>query len=151
MDTLLFDRLIRALVSTRKHRVSGRQRLAIVAAFGSSLFAPSAVARKKKKKKKKPAVPCVPPPPPPPPPEPTCAESCHGACEFCFVRAAGPLLCGGLSGGAQPCSVPCFSDSACVGTNHPYCVTHLEVRATGVRSDACPEPGGWCFSVAQCS
>jgi hypothetical protein len=141
MNEARFDALTRSIDGVQTRRLTVQRSLAALAALGGGLAARSAAAKKNKRKKKK----CK------KPSQPSCAAACHGACDFCFTRAAGPLLCGSISGGGvPPCDTPCFSDNDCVGLDQPYCVTQIEDRETGQTQQPCTDPGGWCFSFSSC-
>lgn len=142
MDGARFDAFARSVEGKQTRRVTMRRGVGIIAALGGGLAVRPLAAKKKKRKKKK----CK------KPAQPSCAAACHGACEFCFVRADGPLLCGSIGGGgAPPCDTPCFSDNDCVGLDQPYCITQIEDRETGQTQQPCPDPGGYCFSFDACS
>ena len=93
--------------------------------------------------------------PPPPPPAPTCAEVC-GSCTLCFYRGNDSLLCGAgtrfIAGCDDPTSA-CSSDNDCVGSDRPYCLTHIQPRGSTERFDICGSPGGHCTVILdpQCS
>jgi hypothetical protein len=59
----------------------------------------------------------------------TCQERCHPSCTRCFHRPEGTPLCG--SQGSLFCLYQCETDSQCVGTGHPYCITGSTFFATG--------------------
>jgi hypothetical protein len=130
MDANRFTAMIRWLDGVQNRRNAlGRS---VTALIGASLGALAADAeakkkRRKKRRKKNPA-------------PPSCAELCGFACTRCFYRVDAPPLCG--DSGADDCH-PCRSDTDCIGTTRPYCLTHFEHRATGAVSTMCG-PGGYC-------
>jgi hypothetical protein len=84
------------------------------------------------------------------PPAPTCAQTCPSTCVACFVRPAASTMCGDASESA--CDEPCSSDTDCIGSTAPYCVSQLVNRATGTVSNACASgPGAFCTAIADCA
>ena len=87
--------------------------------------------------------------PPPPPPAPACAEVC-GSCTLCYHRGIDTLLCSSdtrfIAGCDDPASA-CTSDNDCLGTDRPYCITHIQPRGSTERFDICGTPGGHCTVI----
>jgi hypothetical protein len=81
----------------------------------------------------------------------TCAQACRtfpSACDTCYQRPSGPLLCGGKA--SADCALRrCRTDYDCLRDPiRPYCTTGFIDRATGKKSSwGC---GGVCTDVAAC-
>jgi hypothetical protein len=80
----------------------------------------------------------------------TCAEQCSAPCDLCFHRPVGPPLCGGGANGS--CNAPCLSDSDCVGTGRPYCLSGYTDRLTNeFHPIDCPQGHPRiCYDVFEC-
>lgn len=169
MDVARIDTLARALDARSRRRVLGSLSGVVVGAFGSVMASSQASAKKKGNKKhdgkngKNTACPICPESPvcpdsavcPEPPPAPTCAQAC-GLCILCYTRAADSHLCSFDTRFITDCENPsssCSSDNDCVGTDRPYCVTHVQARGSVERFDICAgSPGGHCTTIlARCS
>ena len=81
----------------------------------------------------------------------SCAQSCPGACKFCFIRPHVPKMCGD-EGGISTCAGSiCASDADCSSTAFPFCVSRVVDRATGQAQDVCTgQPGAYCTSIPAC-
>jgi hypothetical protein len=156
----MHDQAPDAVVRRATNTISRRWSLMALsgAALGVGLARPIATEGKKKCKKKKCPDPTPPPTCPEPPQPPTCAEVCPTTCDplndptpdpiFCFTREDGPLLC--ATGGDPDCSQTCTSDTDCVGTDRPYCVTGYQIMTTGQQSDVCGQAGAHCTRMTAC-
>jgi hypothetical protein len=150
----MIDRTFADVARRAAATVSRRGSLAALgaAALAGGLGGPTPAGAKKKCKKKKKRC-------PDPPPPPACADVCPETCDpngdptpdpiFCFERADGPPLC--ATGGDPDCTQTCSSDTDCVGTDRPYCVTGYEIMTTGQQSDVCGQPGAHCTSLTACA
>jgi hypothetical protein len=130
MDNNGIDRLARRLEVAQTRRASLGNGFAALSALGFALGRTDVEAKKKHKEhhKKRKSVP------------PTCAELCGFACEFCFVRADAPTLCGTANGTV---CVPCSSDNDCVGGD-PYCVAQVVNRENNSDVSSFCDPDGGC-------
>jgi hypothetical protein len=100
--------------------------------------------KRKNRAKTSPACPTCPTSPAPA----TCPGTCNSGCAQCFLRLGASALCG--QSATPNCGMGCSSDSDCVGSDRPYCVTHDYRRTDAQTSNVCPSPGGWCTAVVDC-
>jgi hypothetical protein len=139
-------------VRPRRVAVQAIGALALASLIGR-LSPGSGAARNKKKPggKKKDRDTCVTTPCPTCPADPapaTCPGTCDSRCAQCFLRPGASPLCG--HGATPNCALGCSSDTDCVGTNRPYCLTHVYRSSDAQTSNVCPAPGGWCSAVVGC-
>jgi hypothetical protein len=144
MDASRFEMLRRSLSTSPSRRAVGHGLTGMI--LGGLLGAPrerqSAVAKKKRKKKKGNSISC-----PVCPVAATCPGACSSTCGFCLTRVGAPPVCG--DNATKTCLTACSSDSDCVGTDDPYCISHVFRFGTGQTGDLCPTPGGFCTNVLE--
>ena len=133
MDELLFDRITRRVVLGG---VTGMVLSHVVGFVEATAKKQHKRKRRKRKRHKEPKA--------------TCAQNCSAPCNNCFHRPVGPPLCGGGANGS--CFLPCLSDSDCVGTGRPYCLTGYTNRLTNeFQPIDCPQGHPRiCYDVFEC-
>jgi hypothetical protein len=135
MDVHRFDAATRRLATASRRTMFGLT----LAGMGGLVASPEGWAKKRKRRKRKRKK-----------AKATCAQSCPAPCKTCFHRPSGPPLCGNGANGS--CNQPCLTDSDCVETGRPYCLTGHTQRLTNVfEAVDCPQGHrSICYDVTAC-